>query len=61
MAGEKGLRRQQKVDAIRKEFEKSPENPFNAALVGSYDMSKEEKAELVRRQKEGVEMRLAGE
>jgi len=61
MAGEKGLRRQQKVDAIRKEFEKSPENPFNAALVGSYDMSKEEKAELVRKQKESVENRLAGE
>jgi hypothetical protein len=60
MAGEKGLRRQQKVDMIRKEFEKSPENPFNAALVGSYDMTKEEKAELVKKQKEAVENRLAG-
>jgi len=29
--------------------------------VGSYDMSKEEKAELVRKQKESVENRLAGE
>jgi len=60
MADEKGLRRQQKVDMIRKEFEKSPENPFNAALVGTYDMTKEDKAELIEKQREAVTKRLTG-
>lgn len=42
---EKGLRRQQKIDQIRKEFEKHPDNPFNQ-VSGTYNMSKEEMAEL---------------
>ena len=45
MKDEKGLRRQQKIDQIRKEFEKHPDNPFNQ-VQGSYNMSKEEMAEL---------------
>lgn len=57
MKDEGGLRRQQKVELIRKEFEKSAENPFNA-MVGRFDMSKEEMAELRQREKEGKEARL---
>ena len=41
MKDEKGLRRQQKIEQIRKEFEKHPDNPFNQ-VAGSYNMSKEE-------------------
>ena len=41
MKDEKGLRRQQKVEQIRKEFEKHPDNPFNQ-VSGRFDMSKEE-------------------
>lgn len=58
MKDEKGLRRQQKVDRIRKEFEKSPENPFNQALIGTYDMTKEDKKELREREKQAIEDRL---
>lgn len=60
MEDEKGLRRQQKIEIIRKEFEKSPENPFNQALVGQYNMSKEDAAELKQKQREAVENRLGG-
>jgi len=60
MKDEKGLRRQQKIDQIRKEFEKSPENPFNQALIGTYDMDKEEMKELKERKRGEVESRLGG-
>ncbi|KAF2864259.1 DUF1014-domain-containing protein [Piedraia hortae CBS 480.64] len=46
---EKGLRRQQKIEMIKKEFEKSPDNPFNQ-VTARYDTSKEE----VREMREGV-------
>lgn len=58
MAGDKGLRRQQKIDQIRKEFEKSPDNPFNQALIGRYDMDKEEIKELKQKTREDKEKRL---
>ena len=45
MKDEKGLRRQQKVEQIRKEFEKHPDNPFNQ-VSGRFDMTKEEMKEL---------------
>jgi hypothetical protein len=51
---EKGLRRQQKIDQIRKEFEKHPDNPFNQ-VAASYNMSKEEIAELRDQQKTAKE------
>lgn len=60
MKDEKGLRRQQKIDQIRKEFEKHPDNPFNQALLGAYDMSKEEAAELRQKKREEIEGRLGG-
>ena len=52
-----GLRRNQMVELVRKEFEKSEENPFNQASVG-FDADKEEVKEVKRRVREGVEGRL---
>lgn len=55
----KGLRRQQRVDVIRKEFERSAENPFNQVSVG-FDASKEEVREVREKEREKVEGRLGG-
>ena len=57
MKDEKGLRRQQKIDQIRKEFEKHQDNPFNQ-VQGSYNMSKEEMAELRESERQKLENRL---
>lgn len=57
MKDEKGLRRQQKIDQIRKEFEKHPDNPFNQ-VQGTYNMSKEEMAELRDSERQKLENRL---
>lgn len=59
MKDDKGLRRQQKVELIRKEFEKSDENPFNQ-VSGTYNMSKEELRELKEGEKEKKEAMLTG-
>ncbi|WPH00063.1 coiled-coil domain-containing protein 124 like protein [Acrodontium crateriforme] len=59
MKDEKGLRRQQKIDQIRKEFEKHPDNPFNQ-VAGSYNMSKEEMAALRDEVKGAKEAMLTG-
>ncbi|KAI4620113.1 uncharacterized protein J4E88_003747 [Alternaria novae-zelandiae] len=59
MKDEKGLRRQQKIDQIRKEFEKHPENPFNQ-VNASYNMTREEIAALRESEKEKKEKRLVG-
>ncbi|KAI4086191.1 MAG: hypothetical protein LQ344_007766 [Seirophora lacunosa] len=53
----KGLRRQQRIEVVRKEFEKSPENPFNQMRVG-FDASKEEVREAREKEREKVEARL---
>lgn len=58
MKDDKGLRRQQKIDQIRKEFEKHPENPFNQ-VSASYNMTKEEIAELKESERVKKEKRLA--
>ena len=58
MKDEKGLRRQQKVELIRKEFEKSPENPFNQ-VAGSYNMSKEDMGAIRESEKDKKEAMLA--
>lgn len=52
-----GLRLQQYKDLLYKQFQKSPENPFNQATV-SYDASKDEKLEALNRKKAEVEQRL---
>ncbi|KAH7383276.1 hypothetical protein BKA66DRAFT_417941 [Pyrenochaeta sp. MPI-SDFR-AT-0127] len=59
MKDEKGLRRQQKIDQIRKEFEKHPDNPFNQ-VSATYNMSKEEIKELQNAEKDKKEKRLGG-
>jgi hypothetical protein len=53
-----GLRRNQQIELIRKEFEKSPENPFNAETNVKFDASKDEIAETRKRVNAGVEKRL---
>ena len=53
-----GLRRNQQIDLIRKEFDRSEENPFNQTGNVRYDASKEEMADLRRQEREKVEKRL---
>jgi hypothetical protein len=52
-----GLRQNQKKEKIRKEFEKSPDNPFNQ-VSASYDASKEELAKIKEAEKTKIETRL---
>lgn len=52
-----GLRRNQRVEQARREFEKHPDNPFNQTSA-AFDASREEVAEMKRRVREGVEGRL---
>lgn len=52
-----GLRLNQKKDKIRKEFEKSPENPFNQVSV-AYDASRDEIRGLKEAEKAKIEVRL---
>lgn len=53
-----GLRRNQKTELIRKEFEKHEDNPFNKASV-RFDATKEEIDAVRRGEKEKIEGRLA--
>lgn len=53
-----GLRLNQKKERIKKEFEKSEENPFNQANV-RYDATKEEVKGIKEAEKAKIEMRLA--
>ncbi|KAK0492084.1 hypothetical protein EDD18DRAFT_1184681 [Armillaria luteobubalina] len=52
-----GLRLQQYKDLLHKQFQKSPENPFNQTLV-AYDASKLDKVEALKGKKAQVEERL---
>ncbi|KAK0473991.1 hypothetical protein IW261DRAFT_1569359 [Armillaria novae-zelandiae] len=52
-----GLRLQQYKDLLHKQFQKSPENPFNQTLV-AYDASKQDKVEALKSKKAQVEERL---
>lgn len=52
-----GLRLQQRKDRIRKEFEKSPENPFNQ-VNAQYNASRDELADIRQKEKSKVEARL---
>lgn len=58
MKDDKGLRRQQKIDQIRKEFEKHPDNPFNQ-VSAAYNASKEEVADIKEAERLKKEKRLA--
>ncbi|KAI9786564.1 MAG: hypothetical protein M1816_007888 [Peltula sp. TS41687] len=55
----KGLRRNQRIELVKKEFEKSPENPFNQ-VNARFDSSKEEVRELREGERRRVEERLVG-
>jgi hypothetical protein len=59
MKDEKGLRRNQKIDQIRKEFEKHPENPFNQ-VSAAYNASKDELKSIQEQEKDKKEKRLVG-
>ncbi len=54
-----GLRENQRKDIIRKEFEKSEENPFNQAGIIGYDADKDAIKERKEEVRKGVEGRLA--
>jgi len=53
-----GLRKNQRVEICRKEFERSPDNPFNQTGNVRYDASKEDLAAEKARIRSGVENRL---
>ena len=53
-----GLRRNQRVEVIRKEFEKSEENPFNQVSV-AFDATKEEIDAVRQAERAKIEGRLA--
>ncbi|KAA8651533.1 hypothetical protein EYZ11_005893 [Aspergillus tanneri] len=52
-----GLRRQQRIELVKKEFDKSEENPFNQAHV-AFDASREELANVREAERRKVEARL---
>ncbi|KZT18842.1 DUF1014-domain-containing protein [Neolentinus lepideus HHB14362 ss-1] len=52
-----GLRLQQYQDLLYKQFQKSPENPFNQVTV-TYDASKDEKVEALKKRNAEIENRL---
>jgi beta-phosphoglucomutase-like phosphatase (HAD superfamily) len=52
-----GLRRQQRIELVRKEFARSAENPFNQ-VVASYDASQDEVRGLKAAEREKIEARL---
>lgn len=53
-----GLRKNQRVEICRKEFEKSPENPFNQVGNVRYDASKDDLAAKKQSIRSGIENRL---
>lgn len=53
-----GLRKNQRVEICRKEFEKSPENPFNQVGNVRYDATKEDLADKKQNIRSGIENRL---
>lgn len=53
-----GLRKQQRIEICRKEFEKSEENPFNKVTV-AYDATREEVAAVREAERRKVEARLS--
>jgi hypothetical protein len=58
MKDEKGLRRNQKIAEIRKEFEKHPDNPFNQ-VTATYNASKDDLKAIQEAEKAAKEKRLA--
>lgn len=55
----KGLRLNQMIELIKKEFDKHPDNPFNQTVV-AHNATREEIEEVRRQEKERIEKRLVG-
>ncbi|KAG0012483.1 hypothetical protein BGZ82_002584, partial [Podila clonocystis] len=53
-----GLRQNQMQDLLYKQFQKSPENPFNQANVLAYDANKQEERDHVDSRKQEIANRL---
>lgn len=53
-----GLRRQQRIKVVQKEFEKHEDNPFNQVSV-AYDASRDEIASVKEAEREKIESRLS--
>ncbi len=53
----KGLRKNQRIELIRKEFERSPENPFNQANA-RFDSTRDEIKEIKEKERDKTEARL---
>ena len=53
----KGLRKNQRVELIKKEFERSPNNPFNQANA-RFDSTREEIKDIKEKEREKTEARL---
>lgn len=53
-----GLRRNQRIEIVRKEFEKHEDNPFNQVSV-SYDATREEVASIKEAERAKIESRLS--
>ena len=53
----KGLRKNQRIELIRKEFERSPENPFNQANA-RFDSTREEIKDIKEQERDKTEARL---
>lgn len=53
----KGLRKNQRIELIRKEFEKHPDNPFNQ-VNARFDSTKDEIADIKEKERTKVEQRL---
>jgi len=54
----KGLRKNQRIEIVRKEFERSPDNPFNQSSA-RFDTTKEELREMKDTDRAALEARLA--
>lgn len=52
-----GLRQEQKKQRIRKEFDKSPENPFNQ-VTAAYNATRDDLSEVRAKEMEKIEKRL---
>ncbi|KAG2748334.1 DUF1014-domain-containing protein [Suillus brevipes Sb2] len=52
-----GLRLQQYQDLLHKQFQKSPENPFNQVTI-AYDATKDEKLQSLKEKQDAVQKRL---
>ena len=55
----KGLRLNQMVELIKKEFDKHPDNPFNQTGVVAHNATKDEVEQKKKEEKERIEKRLA--